>query len=233
MRATAPARRYVQPTSDCTAQTMRCADARDYNRELRPCCRAHVREIMVAVIGALTEAGSVWFADYGTLLGAVRNPLTAWSDYPWLPQDGRTTAGPAPGIVPHDKDADLGALWRDVRDFERVRRALRSLRARGFGVVENAARGSLKVRLSTRNFTNVDVFYWHRRPSGMLYRKAYAPVDAFKGREFPEGMLRPLSTVEWEGLTLPAPADPAAFLEMRYGPSWRTPIPANNDGVER
>lgn len=216
-------------TRGCTARTPRCRDARDYTHELAPCCRAHVRNLMVVVADILNESGATWWADYGTLLGAVRNPMTTWADYPWLRQDGRTTAGPAAGIIPHDKDADLGILWRD---FEGVRRRLRMLPSRGFNVHVNMHRASIKVRVSARNHTNVDLFFWRGRDD-VLYREKYAQVDKFKGKEFPKAMIAKPSTVIWEGVKLPAPTDPAAFLQLRYGPNWRTPVAANNDGVLR
>lgn len=224
--ASAPA---ISTAGPCTARTPRCLNARDYQQVLRPCCRGHVRTLVAAVAEILNHARVTWWADYGTLLGAVRNPMTTWADYPWLPQDDRGPEPLAPGIIPHDKDADLGVLWRD---FETVRKAVRALSTRGFHVTANAHRGSIKVRVSSRNHTNVDLFFWRGRGETM-YRTSYAQVDAFKGREFHKDMIQPLSTVEWEGLVLPAPADPAAFLEMRYGPSWRKPVPANNDGVTR
>ena len=92
--------------------------------------------------------------------------------------------------------------------------------------------GSIKVRLSKLNHTNLDVFFW-LNDAGVRRRPRYISVDSFKGRDFPASMLEPMSTVTWEGIELPAPADPEAFLEMRYGPNWRTPIAANNDGVLR
>jgi phosphorylcholine metabolism protein LicD len=66
-----------------------------------------------------------------------------------------------------------------------------------------------------------------------MYRSGYAQVDRFKGKEFHEDLLFPLTTVKWEGRTLPAPRDPEAFLAMRYGPNWMTPVMANNDGIPR
>src|SRR5690606_5089095 len=60
----------------CTRQSARCPDARDYLTELRPCCRSHLIETMSAVAEVFKEVGCKWWADYGTLLGAVRNPLT-------------------------------------------------------------------------------------------------------------------------------------------------------------
>lgn len=213
------------PFTPCTAQTSRCVDARDHRKELRPCCRGHLVTLMQHAVDALTETGALWWADYGTLMGAVRNPLTTWADYPWLAQEGRTTRGPAAGIVPHDKDADLGVA---SHFFHAVRARLL---ATGLPVI--AFPGSLKLQLSRRNHTNVDLYFWNQRADGTLYRDRYAGVDDFKGREFGLDLLLPLTTVEWEGLTLPAPRDPEAFLAMRYGPQWRTPIPANNDGVRR
>lgn len=207
----------------CTEHTQRCADARDHRLELRPCCREHLITIMSRVAAALNDAGVVWWADYGTLMGAVRNPLTTWADYHWLPQEDRPAGPLAPGILPHDKDGDLGCAWRSI---DAVRRQMA-------GIPAHAFRDSLKFELSARNRTNVDLFFWLERADGTFYREKYAAVDDYKGREFHRDLLFPLTTVEWEGLTLPAPRDPAAFLEMRYGPDWRTPIPANNDGVRR
>lgn len=217
----------VQP---CTRSTARCADARQYSSELRDCCRAHVIGIMRFLAPELDRMKVRWWADYGTLLGAVRNPQTKWADYPWLSQDGRTTKGPAPGIVPHDKDGDIGILWAD---WVKVRRLRPALIKAGFHIDTRYTRGSMKVRVSAKNHTNIDLFFWHEKQDGTMYRVGYAQVDQYKGREFHKDMLAPFSRVEWEGMSLPAPRDPTAFLEMRYGPKWRTPLQANNDGVRR
>lgn len=215
----------------CNPRTLRCQDARNYAVELRECCRSHVVTIMGVLAPAMTAAGVRWWADYGTLLGAVRNEQTKWADYPWLAQEGRETEGPRAGIVPHDKDADLGALYDDWVTFRGLRNTLERA---GFNVRLNWARGSAKIYLSRTNHTNVDVFFWkRRRHSDVLYRQGYAQVDRYKGREFRERDLLPFSEVTWEGVRVPAPRDPEAFLAMRYGPGWKTPIMANNDGVVR
>lgn len=217
--------------SPCDARTQRCADARDYDSELAECCRQHVIKVVTCAAEFLTDMKAGWWGDYGTLLGGVRNAQTTWADYPWLSQSGRTTPGPAPGIIPHDKDADLGV---EFKAWEYANRKLRSFaEARGLHLYKNVGRHSMKVRLSFRNNTNVDLFFWRERANGILYRDRYAQVDRFKGKEFHRSLLYPLTTVEWEGMTLPAPRDPEAFLLMRYGPKWRTPLMANNDGVKR
>jgi hypothetical protein len=218
------------PKGPCNRHTYRCLDARRYDSVLRPCCRGHVRAMMASMVTLFDAAHVTYWADYGTLLGAVRNPLTTWVDYPWLPQP-RVDAPIPPGIIPHDKDADIGVMHRE---WALVWRLLRRLCMHyGYDLKVRPIRGSMKVRLSHLNKTNIDVFFWHERKNGTLFRAGYAAVDTYKGREFHKDALLPLTTVEWEGLTLPAPRDPEAFLAMRYGPNWRTPIMANNDGVAR
>jgi len=219
----------------CSRETLRCADARQYGAELRSCCRGHLRQVVADTVGVLREADIAFWADYGTLLGAVRNPLTTWADYPWLSQEGRPAGPLAPGIVPHDKDADFGVLATDWTNLLNVKPALENL---GYNVVLRPHGGSIKIRLSAVNHSNLDLFLWreHRLlgQSGILLRRPhYINVDQFKGRDFLKARLEPAATIEWEGLTLPAPSDPEGFCAFRYGPNWRTPIPANHDGVRR
>lgn len=214
----------------CTRQSARCPDARDYLTELRPCCRSHLIETMSAVAEVFKEVGCKWWADYGTLLGAVRNPLTTWADYPWLPQEGRPEGPIPPGIIPHDKDCDVGVL---AEHWHLIYRAIPKLRRRGFHVVLRTWSRSIKVRYSEKNHTNVDVFTWAPTANGAMARRTYIGIDKYKGREFPRSWVSELSEVEWEGLRIPAPRNPEQFCEFRYGPDWRTPLPANNDGVPR
>lgn len=216
----------------CTARTRRCYDAKRYDVELRECCRAHIRTLMGVVKEALDLASATWWADYGTLLGAVCNPLTKWGDYPWLHQDDRDTEGPVAGIIPHDKDADLGVL---ATDWVNVRRAMYRVAEAKYGhsLIVRAPRGSMKLRLSALNRTNVDLFFWYEKADGTLYRQAYIDVDNYKGRDFHKDTLFPLTKVEWEGMDLPAPKNPEAFCEFRYGQEWRTPVMANHKGVRR
>lgn len=221
----------IAPPEPCTKGTTRCADARDYNHELRECCRDHVVGMMQVLAPLLDSLKVRWWLDYGSLLGAVRNPLTTWADYPWLPQEDRTTEGPAAGIIPHDKDADLGVAWLDWSKVSRIRPAL--IRA-GYSVTTNHTAGMMKIRLSKTNHTNVDLFFWHERADGSMYRTGYVRgIDEFKGREFQKSFLYPLSTVEFEGMQLPAPRNPEAFCAMRYGSNWQQPVCANSDGVRR
>jgi phosphorylcholine metabolism protein LicD len=212
----------------CTKDTLRCPEARNYGKVLPECCRGHLRRMMADFQESCARHGVRWWADYGTLLGAVRNPLTTAEDYPWL--DGLPDGPLAPGIVPHDKDCDLGA-YRD--DWLKMLKVWRDLKKMGYHVKARNQSASLKIHLSTMNLTNIDVFTWKAAGDGVMKRLTYIGADRYKGKAFPGAWLVPLSTVEWEGMTLPAPADPAAFCAFRYGDSWMTPIPANHDGVPR
>jgi len=206
-------------------------DARDYDSELRTCCRELIVDLSREVAAAFDASGVTYWMDYGTLLGAFRNPLTTWADFHWLSQEDRPAGPLAPGIIPHDKDADWGVMgdqWGAAHFALRAHCKGRALRVR-------PPRTSIKVCASHVNRTNLDLFFWHahhRRP-GLLHRHKYVGVDAYKGKHFDKADLLPLQPLEWEGLQLPAPKDPEAWLEFRYGKNWRTPIAANNDGVKR
>lgn len=224
-------RAQLQPLlGGCTRQTLRCADAKSYQSALRPCCRGHIRQIVADTARVLADHDVPWWLDYGSLLGAVRNPLTRWADYPWLPQDERPAGPLAPGIVPHDKDADAGFLGADWSKLMRVRAALERM---GYVAIAKPHGLKMKVRLSQSNTTNLDLFGWREKVGGVLFRPRYINVDNYKGRDFPAKWVRPLGTVEWEGITLPAPNNPVEFCAFRYGESWKTPIPANHDGKRR
>src|SRR5690606_27428780 len=155
--------------------------------------------------------------------------------------------------LPIYKDGDAGVLGEDYDRF----RALRPrVEAAGFYWTEslerpggNPFRGGnrVKIRRSQVNHTNVDIFPWYRvtpqnrqsfpwvtrTDDGMRHRKGYIGADRYKGREFPEAKLLPPTMMKWEGMELPAPADPLWSVEHRYGPNWRTPIARNNDGLRR
>lgn len=214
----------------CTAETPRCPTARSYDHVLPDCCRAHIRRIMVDLQASFATHGVTWWADYGTLLGAVRNELTTKSDYHWLPQDQLPEGPIPPGIIPHDKDADLGAFTRDWRQILKV---IADMQALGYDVLVRSNSAKFKVRISPINHTNIDVFTWTEAVDGTLHRRTYIGVDKFKGKSFPAAWVHTPRTIRWEGLEIPAPADPAAFCAFRYGPGWQTPIAANHDGVRR
>lgn len=171
------------------------------------CCKAHIRRIMADVAEALDGAGIRWWIDYGTLLGWVRNG----------------------GLIPWDKDCDLGIL---ADDRDRLKALQAGFLAMGYHAVFSPIRPTqrfrsgdrMKVCLSNRNRTNVDIFIWYKRPGGILDRKNYIGADLYKGREFPVDWVLPLQRGTWDGIDVSVPAEPEKLAEHRYGASWREPL---------
>ena len=141
-----------------------------------------------------------WIA-FGSLLGAARN-------------------GKAIG---HDSDIDLCFLSTATTpaamsaDLWRIARALRRAGMR----VTHASGSFITVRFRGPDgaAAGIDIYITFFL-DGLFYETATvrAPV--------PREALLPLKDIEFEGRMLPAPADPAALLEVSYGPNWRVPDPS-------
>lgn len=191
----------------CAADTPRCPEARNMLLDTPECCKAHVRRIMADVAALMDRDGIRWWVDYGTLLGWIRHG----------------------GMIPWDKDGDLGVLGED-------RDKLLGLQEEWLGMGYHATFAPvrptqrfrtgdrMKVRLSRRNWTNVDIFIWHKRPGGILDRKNYIGADLYKGREFPRSWALPLQRGEWDGINVSVPAEPELLAKHRYGASWQEPL---------
>jgi hypothetical protein len=155
------------------------------------------------------ELGIDAHLSYGCLLGAVR--------------DGR--------MIGHDSDADLAYLSRFttpadvIRESYRIERGLRDL---GWRVVRMSG-ADLKLfhPLGDGRTVHIDVF------AAFHVGDTFYQLGGRSGR-LPREALTPAGTVELEGVSLPAPADPEAVLAFLYGESWRVPDPAfeNVDPIE-
>lgn len=215
-RRNARARVENRRTGGCTAETFRCNAARNMRVETPACCRAHILNILRDTAAVLDEVGVTWWADYGTALGALRHG----------------------GLIPWDKDTDLGMI---AEDRDALLGAFPKIMSMGYFPTYKPPRKEryrtgdrVKVRLSRRNHTNCDIFLWERRPGGVLDRTNYIGADLFKGREFPEAWLYPPGTDlapgvprpalprwDFDGISLPVPFELERFVEYRYGPGWR------------
>lgn len=141
----------------------------------------------------------MWVA-FGTLLGAMRT-------------------GHA---IPSDSDLDLAYFSeqatpaRMVRELYDVRRAL--VRA-GYEVVTKGG-SFLTVRLQAADgrLASIDV-YTTFRFDGLYY------ATATVRQALPREAVLPLGTITFEGVELPAPAQPERVLEASYGAGWRVPDP--------
>jgi hypothetical protein len=199
-------RNHVRGGSGCNAMTVRCPDARDMHQETAECCKGHVRQIMQDLAQLMDAAGITWWADYGTVLGYVRHG----------------------GMIPWDKDGDLGVLGED-RD--KLLSLFPILVKKGYWPRYSQPKTNrfrsgdrVKVCLSQRNHTNVDLFIWYRRPGKMLDRLNYIAADMYKGREMPQSWILPTRRGEWDGIDIAIPAKPEKLAEHRYGPDYMTPL---------
>ena len=199
----------------CTLESPRCEKAGRYDVDLPVCCATKIVKTLATVGAMLDREGVPWWVDYGTLLGAVRHE----------------------GLVPWDKDADLGILEEDL---DRVLALEGEFQDLGYAFCYHEPGPTtfdsghwVNVTRSPQNANGLDLFPWHEGPGAMMHRHRYAECDEFKGREFPRDRLFPLQRVPFASIEVCAPADPEWFCAHRYGENWREGVRANNDGVPR
>lgn len=190
----------------CNSATLRCPEARNPLLDTPECCKAHVRRIMADLARLMDRDGIRWWVDYGTLLGYIR--------------DG--------GMIRYDKDGDLGVHGGDRDKLLALLPELLGLKYHAVYASPNPTErfrtgDRVKVCISNRNRTNVDLFLWypHRPKKGYLDRKNYIGADLYKGREFPMTWAFPLERGSWDGIDVSVPAEPEILAEHRYGVTWR------------
>lgn len=138
----------------------------------------------------------------GTLLGIVR--------------DG--------GLLPHDDDVDLAFYCRADNPIDvglASYKMERSLQRRGYTVVRHSL-----AHLEIEFFNDagepdhyVDIF------TGFFHESLYCQPFALRGPEVAVEDLVPVRPYEVEGVELPGPANPEAWLSYAYGAGWRVPDP--------
>ncbi len=162
---------------------------------------APLMDAIDTVLKALDDCGIEGFVAYGTLLGAFR--------------DGR--------LIGHDSDADLGYVSRHTHPVDVMLESFalqRTLVEMGF-VVTRYSGIAVKVHVPEADGTirGLDVFGGFMRDE-MLYLMGEVRAP------FQEEWIFPRGTVELEGRTFAAPAQPDRLLAAMYGESWRVPDPA-------
>jgi hypothetical protein len=137
---------------------------------------------------------------YGTLLGAVRDQ----------------------SLIAHDDDLDLLMLCQ-ARDQEsaalEMTQVADQLRKAGY-CVDQMLPQSLNMHVRDPELdVELDLFPCWRGNDGLVHLH----MEKMAIRAIPENIIHPAGTVTLHGRSMPAPANPPAFLLERYGPTWTTP----------
>ena len=193
----------IQPAyrrGGCTRETPRCEFWNWGAGSTRPpCCTEHLFELARFTHGLLEKNGITHWADYGTLLGAVRDgDLIAW-----------------------DEDVDLGAL---ATDTEAILALKAEIEAAGHTVTRPEP-AVIRIDYSAANSANLDLFLWQEEDE-MLTADFDPSYDwpGVEGHRFPKQYVMNLKPVSIGKLSLPAPSPVDRFLtDHRYGPEYMTP----------
>jgi Methyltransferase domain/LicD family len=155
------------------------------------------------VAGQLEDRGYPVYIVGGTLLGAMRSGT----------------------LLPHDDDIDFAFLCQksDPQDVTLVSFELeRQLASLGYTVVRHS-HAHLELVFFTKDAGidyYIDIFTGYYSADG-LYNQPFA----LRG-ELAKSELLPTKDISINGVALPAPAVPEAWLEFAYGPNWRIPDPS-------
>jgi phosphorylcholine metabolism protein LicD/glycosyltransferase involved in cell wall biosynthesis len=187
------------------AATNGAARRESINAYKRAKIQARGLHIISVVQELLAREGIVCFADFGTLLGIVR--------------EGR--------LLAHDVDIDLGAITTDDVDIARIRIALERF---GFKVWREYRVGGRLVEASFQMFgVKLDLNYYEVTDdfakTWLLYRDPELSYDP-RERDVVEMTYSPLlafSTVNVGGHDIQIPANSEQLLVEKYGPTWRVP----------
>lgn len=163
-------------------------------------------ELIESVQKILKESDICAFADFGTLLGLIR--------------EGK--------LLSHDLDVDIGVILKDPNDIYRVHIAMerngfdlwRQYSNKDMVVEESYKRGDLKVDL---NFYQIDE---KTSKTWLFYTKPNYKYETKTQRHIVEMTYSPIKemqTICIQGHDIVIPLNAEQLLVEKYGESWRTP----------
>ena len=157
---------------------------------------------MQHIITAAEKADVEIIICYGTLLGAVRNQ----------------------SFLAHDDDVDLLVMYRNTKSREdaikKEHLLCNHLEAQGIKIRRKGKGIGFHAR-DPVNKVQLDMFACWEPEEG----QTMLMMEHFDYRTVPTNILRPPSQVHLHGMNFPAPSNPEAFLQERYGNTWEKPDP--------
>lgn len=187
----------------CTKDSSRCFDT-VYNdmpeflyrgRWTPPCCLKNLRRTAQHVFGILDGCKVRYWLEGGSLLGAARNG----------------------DIIPWDYDIDIGIYQEDkVKCPQLVKVSQESFIDQDGFSWEKAIEGEFyRVQFSETNHLHVDIFPFYPK-NGVMTKNTWFKTHR-QDTEFPEHFLKPLTRIQFAGLSVSAPNNVKDFLEYKFG----------------
>jgi hypothetical protein len=184
----------------CDKNTPQCPNSKKITKKTPECCVKHIYE-MAEFISDLMK-NEVYWADFGTLLGAVRNG----------------------GFIETDKDMDFGVLSFNYlmskkseidKVFSTTLKPDAGVRDKVFGI-----------KYSKANRISVD-FFLFKQEGDLITRREWdkrceKKLGLTVDTSFHKSFIKPLIEVDFGGVKLKAPNNPETFLDARYT-NWRVP----------
>lgn len=168
--------------------------------------RAGLRETLRLTTERLKDTEMVYFIDFGTLLGHVRDN----------------------DIIEHDIDVDFGLVITDSTKEDAIKEKLKEHLHDTF--IVNIHENIVQCFLKTNTNNSVD-FYVYRMKEDANGDRRYAHVDLVEDME---DELFPVTEEAFGGtydtIRVPVPQQPERLLTRRYG-KWRIPV-SNDKGVD-
>jgi hypothetical protein len=186
--------------NECNQET-KCCEHKTFEI-LNMCCKNNLKSILKTIKEEFVKNNILYWIDYGTLLGAVREG----------------------DIITTDDDCDIGILRQDA---EKVLSMANTFRLKGMLLNVYFYPNFIRLDYSRINDLHVDIFIWNIKYNNI---KTYLSLNSFsskhnlnKGKEIDIEMLFPLSKINFGGEEYSCPNEPEKFVEFRYGKDWRIP----------
>lgn len=191
----------------CNKNTPACLKSNDVIGDIPECCRANLKNLLKGLAIIFNKSGLRWWLDWGGLLGLIR--------------DGR--------LIAYDKDLDFGLFYEDLAEINKLSVVID---AYGYKYCDKECKGlhgkietnHPRVFFSQVNSLFADICLWKQDNEDYYNIISHVSTD-LRVNICKKFFYDNLQTIDFEGVTIKIPADPLTYLEMRYGPNWRTPDP--------